>query len=158
MRSAWEASKYQKPTLEEDWEAARRLHGHLGPWLALGMKAGAEALRILEARPHFGLSARVGCRLATPVSCLIDGVQWMTGATYGKRNLFAEESEDVWIEVTRADTGARVRFALRPGVPDAMARWLEQMGDEPAAMHVYSLPTAELFDVSAVSPAREASS
>lgn len=147
MREAWEASKYQKETLEEDWEAARRLHGHLGPWMALGMKAGAEALRRLGARPHFGLRARIGCHLETPVSCLIDGVQWMTGATYGKRNLVAEESEHVWIEVTRNDTGACVRFDLREGVPESMARWLDTLGDEPAAMHVYAQPVGDLFAV-----------
>lgn len=147
MNEAWKASVYGKPSLETDWEEARRFHGHLGPWLALGMKMGEEALRLLEARPHFGVTVRIGCHLAPPVSCLIDGLQWMTGATYGKRNLLAAETDAVCVQVTRDETGQSVRFTLRPDVPEAIGRWLAEMGDESASRHLYAMPASELFEI-----------
>lgn len=38
------SGKYQGRLLLDgfDWETMRRFHGHLGPWLALGMKIVAE--------------------------------------------------------------------------------------------------------------------
>ena len=155
MNEGWRASLYKKSALEPDWEEARRFHGHLGPWLALGMKMGEEAMRMLKARPHFGVTVRVTCRLAPPVSCLIDGLQWMTGATYGKRNLSAEEGDTPSVLVTRDETGESVRMTLRPGVPDAIGRLLAEMGDEAASHHLYRMSTSELFEIAKGRPRSE---
>ncbi len=141
-------SAYNRPTLEPDWEEARRFHGHLGPWLALGMKIGQEAMRLLNARPHFGVTVRAGCPLAPPASCLLDGLQWMTGATYGKRNLVAEASETVWVEVANTRTGESVRFVLREGVPSHLAQQLQTVGDEAASRALFSQPVEEFAEVS----------
>jgi hypothetical protein len=143
-------SLYKKPTLEPDWEEARRFHGHLGPWLALGMKIGQEAMTVLSARPHFGTRVHVRCRLAPPVSCLVDGLQWMTGATYGKRNLIAEEAETVHIRVEHVETGTAVVFRLVPGAPEAMGRWMGEIGDEAASYHVFDRPADELYTTEVV--------
>jgi formylmethanofuran dehydrogenase subunit E len=155
MPNAPRTSRYERPTLEPDWEEARRFHGHLGPWLALGMKMGEEAMRLLRATPHFGVRVEVACRLAPPVSCLIDGLQWMTGATYGKRNVLAEESPDVRVRVTNTETEAALDLAPLPGTVEAMIRWLAEMGDEAASRHVYAQPASELFSAQPVSGARD---
>lgn len=139
-------SMYKKPILEPDWEAARRFHGHLGPWMALGMRMGEEALRTLRARPHFDVVVRVECHLAPPVSCLVDGLQWMTGATYGKGNIVAVEASDIRVLVARKDTGEAVELVPRPEVPARLAAWMGEMLDEAASYHVYAQPAVDLFD------------
>lgn len=143
-------SLYGKPTLEADWEAARRFHGHLGPWLALGMRMGQAGLAALGAKPHFGITVRVACRLKPPVSCLIDGLQWMTGATYGKQNLLAEEADDVSVTISADETGKGVRMTLLATTAATMTAWFDEMGDEAASYHVYGQPPSALFEMRSV--------
>ncbi|MBL7070121.1 MAG: formylmethanofuran dehydrogenase subunit E family protein [Candidatus Omnitrophica bacterium] len=66
---------------------AVRFHGHLGPYLVLGVLAGEVALKKLKCRKYFGLDVKVRGVDKKPKSCLIDGLQLSTGATYGKGNI-----------------------------------------------------------------------
>lgn len=138
-------SFYRAPNLELNWEEARRFHGHLGPWLALGMKMGAEAMRLLRARPHFGVQVVAGCRAEPPISCLVDGLQWMTGATYGKGNITLQEQEEVSVTVRNTETGAEVAMTLLPGIPGQISRWFEEEGDEVSARRLWEMPAESLF-------------
>lgn len=130
---------------EGDWEGARRFHGHLGPWLALGMKMGSMLLRELGARPYFGLRIRVECPLAPPVSCLLDGLQWSTGATYGKQNLLAQAGEEVKVWAENTDTGEQVELVALPETPARLQGWLADLGEEGAALQVWESPAEEFF-------------
>jgi len=115
-------------------EAAVRFHGHLGPWLALGLKAGLRARRELGASP-FELTAYVFCPARTPYSCFIDGVQVGSGCTLGKGNVRHVRASACRVEFVR-DGGrsspsgacrlgpARLVFRLRPEV------WAELHGDK----------------------------
>ncbi len=62
-------------------------HGHLGPYLVLGLLMGDFALRKLKARSYFGLEAYVWGADNRPESCLVDGLQLSCGCTYGKGNI-----------------------------------------------------------------------
>ena len=66
---------------------AEKFHGHLGPYLVLGILAGELALKRLKAKKYFGLEVKVWGANKKPRSCLIDGLQLSTGATYGKGNI-----------------------------------------------------------------------
>lgn len=66
---------------------AVNFHGHLGPYLVLGLKMGDLAVKKLKAKKHFGIKATVKGALNKPKSCLIDGIQISTGCTYGKGNI-----------------------------------------------------------------------
>lgn len=66
---------------------AVRFHGHLGPYLVLGILAGETALKKLRCKKYFGLNVKVWGAAQKPKSCLIDGLQLSTGATYGKGNI-----------------------------------------------------------------------
>lgn len=66
---------------------AVEFHGHLGPYLVLGLVAGRLALERLGCRKHFGLEVKVRGADKKPKSCFIDGLQLSTGATYGKGNI-----------------------------------------------------------------------
>lgn len=62
-------------------------HGHLGPFLVLGLRMGLLALRELNSEGHFDLRATVETGTTPPISCLIDGIQLATGCTLGKGNI-----------------------------------------------------------------------
>lgn len=66
---------------------AIRFHGHLGPYLVLGILAGELALKKLKVKKYFGLNVKVWGAADKPKSCLVDGLQLSTGATYGKGNI-----------------------------------------------------------------------
>lgn len=66
---------------------AVKFHGHLGPYLVLGLLAGRLALKELNCKKYSGLEVRVGGADKKPKSCFIDGIQLSTGATYGKGNI-----------------------------------------------------------------------
>lgn len=67
-------------------QQAAIFHGHLGPWLALGLRAGLRARRLVSADP-FRLCARVRCPNRTPYTCFLDGIQFGSGCTLGKGNI-----------------------------------------------------------------------
>jgi hypothetical protein len=92
---------------------ATRFHGHLGPWLVLGLKAGAYARRKLAASP-FELRARVFCPTGTPYTCFVDGVQFSSGCTMGKGNISHRPAAGCRAEFT--GNGRHVTLALWPEV------------------------------------------
>jgi len=66
---------------------ATKFHGHLGPYLILGILAGELAMKRLGCGKYFGLQVKVRGVDKKPKSCLVDGLQLATGATYGKGNI-----------------------------------------------------------------------
>jgi len=73
--------------LDKILEEASILHCHIGPFLALGIKAGLRAVELLGYDP-FKMKARVVVpELATPYTCFADGIQFVTGCTLGKCNI-----------------------------------------------------------------------
>jgi len=135
---------------EADWKQAEKFHGHVGPWLALGMRIGFIAVTDLSPRPHFGIQVDVMCPLQTPFSCLLDGLQISTGATYGKRNITAEESNPtaMSVVVTNKDTGRAARFDVNPETCAFVRDWFDKEGGEAAARMVWSVPSENLFVLS----------
>ena len=99
--------------------AAARFHGHLGPWLVLGLKAGAYARRKLAASP-FELRAQVFCPAGTPYTCFVDGIQFSSGCTMGKGNISHKRSVGCRVEFSRKGKPGRARLALRPEVWDEL--------------------------------------
>jgi len=75
--------RHSKISLKE----AIKFHGHLGPYLVLGILAGEVALSLLKFNKYFGFDVKVTGMHKKPRSCFIDGLQLSTGATYGKGNI-----------------------------------------------------------------------
>ncbi len=73
--------------MPEDLRRLADFHGHLGPYVLLGYRMG------LVARKHFKgkFYGTVFTGTEPPVSCLIDGVQFSSGCTWGKGNLGVKE-------------------------------------------------------------------
>ena len=77
---------------EEFLLRAVEFHGHLGPYLVLGLKAGLFANQVLGKEP-MKTKAIIETRPKPPQSCFVDGVQFSTGCTLGKGNISLIEGE-----------------------------------------------------------------
>ncbi len=75
-----------------NYEEAIRFHGHNGPFLAIGYKAGIFALDALRPKGIMDLRCRVSVVLKKPFTCVIDGIQASSCCTSGKGNLSMVES------------------------------------------------------------------
>jgi formylmethanofuran dehydrogenase subunit E len=123
----------------------REFHGHLGPFATLGCRAGEHALRELGARRHFGLHIVVRCPPQPPPSCLVDGLQFSTGCTMGKRNIELVPSDDISIEFRNQDTGQELVLRLPAETAAALPRWIQELGEDAASRRVWEAGVA-LFE------------
>jgi formylmethanofuran dehydrogenase subunit E len=68
---------------------AARFHGHIGPYLALGLRMGFLANERLGREP-LEAEAVVTVEAKPPRACILDGIQYATGCTLGKGNIKVE--------------------------------------------------------------------
>jgi formylmethanofuran dehydrogenase subunit E len=68
-------------------KSAVSFHGHLGPYLVLGLRMGLVAVEALKPHELCELSATIWTRRSPPESCLLDGIQVSCGCTLGRGNL-----------------------------------------------------------------------
>jgi len=122
---------------------AARFHGHLGPWLVLGLRAGRYASRVLRAGP-FNLRAAVRCPSRPPHSCFIDGVQVGSGCTLGKANITRRRARCVEAGFTRTGSrpGAGLLISVRPELFDELRRTPDP---ERLAQDIFTRPFSRLF-------------
>jgi len=75
--------------IRKQMKKASELHGHMGPFLVIGVRIGRAAEQILnpENQQNKELRASVKVPLSTPFSCILDGIQSTTHCTVGNRRL-----------------------------------------------------------------------
>ena len=94
---------------DEVVELAEKLHGHLAPGIALGVRMATLALRKLGTRR----GSKKLIAISETARCLADGMQAATGATLGHGNAFVENYGKLALTVGRVDTKRGYRVALR---------------------------------------------
>ncbi|MBS7650014.1 MAG: formylmethanofuran dehydrogenase subunit E family protein [Candidatus Bathyarchaeia archaeon] len=100
------------PELLRMLRKARDFHGHMGPFLVIGVRAGLTGLQRLNVeRGDISLHATVWLKYSTPFSCVADGVQVSTGCTYGNKRLTVKDSDGIMVRVENHD--GQVNIALR---------------------------------------------
>lgn len=90
---------------------AETFHGHLCPFVSLGVKAGQYAMATLD-RPNTGMEeivAIVECN-----NCFTDGIQVVTGCTFGNNALIFKDLGKTAVTVARREDGQAVRLVVRP--------------------------------------------
>ena len=119
------------------WLAAvTQFHGHLGPAIIFGCRAGMVALDAVGAQGYFDVEVTAqGPFAKPPQSCVLDGLQLSTGATLGKRNLNIVESEDYVIIVKNKRTGAAVEIRPTAELMKLLPNERLDSGDAHADMH-----------------------
>jgi formylmethanofuran dehydrogenase subunit E len=89
---------------------AEAFHGHLCPYVSLGVKAGQYAMKYLD-RSHHGMEdvvAIVECN-----NCFTDGIQAVTGCTFGNNALIFKDLGKTAVTVARREDGVAVRLRVR---------------------------------------------
>jgi formylmethanofuran dehydrogenase subunit E len=90
---------------------AETLHGHLCPGLTLGVKAGQYAMDYLD-QENTGMEevvAIVECN-----NCFTDGIQVVTGCTFGNNGLIYKDLGKTAVTVARRHDGSAVRLVVQP--------------------------------------------
>jgi len=80
--------------LDRILEEASILHSHVGPFLALGVKAGLRAIEVLGYEPFKMRAKLILMEKRVPYTCFADGIQFITGCTLGKGNIEIVEGND----------------------------------------------------------------
>ncbi|OYT61727.1 MAG: formylmethanofuran dehydrogenase [Thermofilum sp. ex4484_15] len=93
-------------------EDAAAFHGHKGPWLILGYKAGERAIAVLKPADEKDLKCLIKCPMELPYTCVIDGVQVSSKCTLGKLNLIVKESNIIELIFENRSNGSKL--SLRP--------------------------------------------
>lgn len=120
-------------------------HGHLGPYLILGILAGELALKKLGCKRYFGLDVEVWGANKKPKSCLIDGLQLSTGATYGKGNIQKFNSPVIRIEIINQQNNKRVEIKLKKDLIDKLEATRIHRDSEILAKKLYKKNPAKIF-------------
>jgi formylmethanofuran dehydrogenase subunit E len=124
-----------------DLRAAAEFHGHYCPGLAIGYRAakiGLERLGADRAEDEELIA------IVESDSCAADAIQWLTGCTFGKGNLFFRDYGKHVYTFALRPSGRAVRVALK--APERRPR--DAGGDRAAAIDRMLTPAGEAwFDV-----------
>jgi formylmethanofuran dehydrogenase subunit E len=103
--------------LKELLRHAESIHGHRCPYLALGVKAGQYAMDYLG-QENTGMEevvAIVECN-----NCFVDGIQVVTGCTFGNNALIYKDLGKTAVTVARRQNGTAVRLVVHPDFRERM--------------------------------------
>jgi len=146
------AEQGQKQGLEEILEKAVNFHGHLGPFLVLGIRMGLIGLRELRIeRGNPKLRVTVMTKPSVPFSCVIDGIQAATICTVGNRKLKLRNSQKSILAKFQILQGNNVTVTLNLAKQEELKKRLSKLASsqemERIARNVISMPEKELFKV-----------
>ncbi|MEW6238240.1 MAG: formylmethanofuran dehydrogenase subunit E family protein [Candidatus Omnitrophota bacterium] len=129
-------------------ELLERFHGHLGPNVALGACMGEYAIVKYGIPRYFGVTVEVECPKEPPVSCIIDGLQMTTGATYGKKNIIHIPKDEIQVAIQNDRTKQRIVFQLKPSTKAMLKKWAEENMDvEERGLKCFAMKAEDLFDI-----------
>ena len=119
--------------IHELYQKAGELHGHFCPGLAIGVRAAAEALRILGTE-RGGFSKYC---IAENRACYQDGIQVVFGTTLGDGNLELRQRGKTAFNFYDRSTGKSVRLAAKS--------WPENLTRPELAEFILTAPLDEVF-------------
>jgi formylmethanofuran dehydrogenase subunit E len=144
-------TKTREKELEKAIDDAVKLHGHLGPFLVIGVRMGKAAKEILRSRTgdEFTFQATIKVPQTTPFSCAIDGIQSTTHCTIGNQKLEIEKSEQEICGSFQVQNPKRaLTICVKRGViEELMNRFSKGVTNEELAAQVASMPENELFTI-----------
>lgn len=124
---------------------ARELHGHLGPFLVIGVRIGEFAKKKLKGN----MEALIKVPMVTPLSCIIDGIQASTQCTVGNKRLLIEESEkEITAHFKLQRSKRAVKIYVKPQLVEELKQKLSQgVANEELACKVVRMLENEIFTV-----------
>jgi formylmethanofuran dehydrogenase subunit E len=134
--------------LEKAITTAEKLHGHLGPFLVIGVMMGRTAQRIFS---DMNRETQVTVRtpLKTPFSCVIDGVQASTQCTVGNQRLKIIDSPKQISASFQTDNPTKaLTLTVNSKITEYILNKLsESMSNEELAWEIALTPEERLFTV-----------
>jgi len=126
---------------------AQDFHGHLGPFLVMGVRMGLAAMEYFG--ESIGLKVSVKVPLSPPFSCVIDGIQASTKCTVGNRKLsFKNSSRTISGLFTAHDAPKALNVRVLPEAIDDLTEKLSSgVSVEKLAWDTACLPIDRLFVV-----------
>ncbi|MEM3566357.1 MAG: formylmethanofuran dehydrogenase subunit E family protein [Candidatus Bathyarchaeia archaeon] len=96
----------EKEALTLEIRNAEKLHGHLGPFLVIGVKMARLAKKILnvDGNKRWNLQVMAELPLITPYSCILDGIQATTQCTLGNRKLEVRNSNESIVAIFKLES------------------------------------------------------
>lgn len=134
-------------------ERAMEFHGHLGPFLVLGLRMGLAGLRELNInRGEKKLRVTAKLNYSIPFSCTVDGLQIATKCTIGNKKLKIRNHSGIVAKFELED-GKQITLQVNFVFFDRLKKELpsESMPGEEIrklGLLVASMPEVELFTVS----------
>ena len=125
-------------------------HGHLGPYLVLGLLMGEYGLKEIKAKPHFGLKVKVWGAKDKPKSCLIDGLQLSTGCTYGKGNIAKHNGKVIKVSFLNRASKKNIHLFLQDRTIERLESAADHKSCEKLAEEFYKTKPECLFQSSEV--------
>lgn len=126
---------------------AIKFHGHLGPYLVLGVLAGEAAIKELKCKKHFGLEVKVWGATRKPKSCLIDGLQLSTGATYGKGNIKTNNGKRIRVSFLDLENKKNTEISLKDGLINKLNSLKGHDDSEAFAKELYKTNPFKIFNL-----------
>lgn len=121
-------------------------HGHLGPYLVLGLRMGMIAVHMLKPKGLHELSATVWTRLSPPQSCLLDGVQVSSGCTLGKGNIRAVASQRTTAKFRKGNSTLVVELTNKAKtLLSRITKHTPQLEIKKTALILHRMPDRQLF-------------
>jgi formylmethanofuran dehydrogenase subunit E len=130
--------------LPEELDLLKRFHGHLGPYVVVGYRMGAIAREKLEGK----LKAVSFTGSKTPLSCIIDGVQYSSSCTMGKGNISVLDIGEAKVQFMndRYLMEIRLRDEAKIRIDQSTTKETEEL----IALGLYEEPETNLFIVTEV--------
>jgi formylmethanofuran dehydrogenase subunit E len=123
---------------------AEEFHGHLGPFLALGVRMGLVGVRELGAKENAEkLHVTVMLKNSVPFSCAIDGIQVATKCTVGNKKLRVKNSSGMAAKFKL--NSEHVTVTVNPATFNKLLENVSKEELRELALLVASMPEEELF-------------
>lgn len=119
----------------------------MGPYLVLGLLAGEVALKKLKCKKYFGLDVKVWGASKKPKSCLVDGLQLSTGATYGKGNIQKLNDSQIKIEFQNRKDHKKISLRFKEDLTQKLTAAKTHRDSELLAKKLYRTDYRELFNL-----------
>ncbi len=133
-------------------DKATEFHGHLGPFLVIGVRMGLIGLDRLNMPKDNSLRVTASLPLRVPFSCIIDGLQITTKCTVGNRKLSINDYKKIQAEFVMKNDGQKIVVSLNQSALEKLKQKLlrkntKQDEIQELAWEIAKIPEEELFVV-----------
>lgn len=130
-------------------EKAADFHGHIGPFLVVGVRMGNLATKTLCTSEDSISQVIAKTPLATPFSCVLDGIQATTSCTTGNRKLHIKKSRQ---EIKAIFKNKNSRRALEVTVNSKVVKRLTDRmskgaSNDTLAKEMATMSESQLFEI-----------